>query len=199
LRLKIRRNRAQNLPMTRTAAPSVPDVIDRVLVMAVHLHPSDEADAVLHYARVMLRNHIPHVLPAILHRAEALSMDAASAGGKVRLLRFWMSLRLGPKYTQGAMNWASRNGHVAVLDWWAGCGLGTLYSAHAMNWASRNGHVPALDWWVQSGLELKYSEGANERGQYERPHRCARLVGQVGARTRKLGEHHGLGQPVRPR
>jgi hypothetical protein len=69
--------------MAHTPALNFPDVIDRVLVMAVRLHAPDEVDAMHQYARVMLREQIPHVLLVALQRAPLRSPLMSPAPGAI--------------------------------------------------------------------------------------------------------------------
>jgi hypothetical protein len=183
--------------ITRPVALNAPDVIDRELMMVVRLHTPKVVHALLQDARVMLREHIPHVVPAILPRAPSLSMDAASARGNVALLDLWRSQHARPAYSAAAIDSASKSGHVAVLDWWLRSGLELKYREWALDGASGGGHDAVLDWWVKVRARAQAHRVGHGQRQRKGPRCCPRLVGQVRARAQVLGGGHRLCQQVR--
>ncbi|KNE69744.1 hypothetical protein AMAG_14285 [Allomyces macrogynus ATCC 38327] len=141
---------------------NVPDVINLILVKAVHLHARDDVHGLAQYARTMLRRDIPSVLPAILFHAPALAPEVASAAGDLVILDAWRDVN--PSKLQVVVelciNKACLHERVNVLEWWRVSGMPLKYSSSAMDMASKLGHVRVLQWWRDSGLKLKYSRNA---------------------------------------
>ncbi|KAI9155905.1 hypothetical protein H9P43_009015 [Blastocladiella emersonii ATCC 22665] len=100
----------------------VAELIERVLVCAVHLSDPADVAGLMQHARVLPLDRIPAVAIAILQHAPALSMDAASARGAVGVLDKWRSSGLPLVYSSAALRDANMSS-LEVMEWWAASGL----------------------------------------------------------------------------
>ncbi|KAI9152513.1 hypothetical protein H9P43_009304 [Blastocladiella emersonii ATCC 22665] len=95
----------------------IPDsLIDRALYFAVRLHDPNEVDAMRQYTRVLVRGRAPCVHRAIQQHLLSISMDEASATGRLHVLDAWRRSGRALEYTGRAITDAASS--YATLDWW---------------------------------------------------------------------------------
>ncbi|KAI9168549.1 hypothetical protein H9P43_007922 [Blastocladiella emersonii ATCC 22665] len=97
-------------PLPRLA----PELLDRILVAAVHLHDPDEVPAMLSYLRVVPMHQVPSVWPAIQAHVLSVSMTEASMTNRLHVLDMWR---------QSAAARLHRPRYYTVFDWWRRSGL----------------------------------------------------------------------------
>lgn len=106
--------------------------------------------------------HHPDVIPSPKPCTISEAIGAASRGGQVDALDWWLNSGLPLEYTEAALEYASSKNKIPVLDWWKahrGPGL-PLKIGRVMDMASSAGHVKVLEWWAGSQLEFKYDRHA---------------------------------------
>lgn len=104
------------------------------------------------------RDLIPSPKPGTISEA----IDAASRGGQVDALDWWLDSGLPLEYTEAALEYASSKNKIPVLNWWKAHRGPTLplKIGRVMDMASTAGHVKVLEWWAASQLEFKYDRHA---------------------------------------